>query len=359
MRNLYREQKMKYMITSKEKPINHPVNYVHTDLESFVLFADSFNDLDSQLVHAEDIPEITENFREVLQKERGEKQATMEQTTEDKGQQIEKTELTQFQHLEEDEDGLWTMDFDGAVGSDGAGIGVWIRSPFSAQDKVPSKVRVCSYKLAFDCSNNEAEYEALIAGLKILRKLKAKKIVVYGDSELVIKQVKGEFQAKHPRMRAYRNAVLDILKLFSDHTLTCVPRIQNGVADGLAKAASNLKIPMNYSNKFEIHVKHCPTVPENQRCWKVFQDDEEINEFLQNEGKFKDSSIDTENDNGIDNIQVNQMEVMQLKDNIIPKGLIPLEELFDQDDVAFKPTLRPTEKGVEEVNIGTAKNPRG
>ncbi len=79
------------------------------------------------------------------------------------------------------------MDFDGAVGSDGAGIGVWICSPFSATDKVPIKVRVCSYKLAFDCSNNEVEYEALIVGLKILRNLKAKRIAIYGDSELVIK----------------------------------------------------------------------------------------------------------------------------------------------------------------------------
>lgn len=228
------------------------------------------------------------------------------------------------------------MDFDGAVGSDGAGIGVWIRSPFSARDKVPSKVRVRSYKLAFDCSNNEAEYEALIAGLKILRKLKAKKIAVYGDSELVIKKVKGEFQAKHPRMRAYQNAVLDILKLFSEHTLTCVPRIQNGVADALAKATSNLKIPMNSSNKFEIYVKHRLTVPDNQRCWQVFQDDEEIKDFLHNEGEFKDTSIDTEYD------EINQMDVLQLKDNFIPKGLIPLEELFDQDDVACKPTLRPT-----------------
>ena len=126
MRKLYREQKMKYMITSKEKPINHPVNYVHTDLESFVLFADNFNEINSQLVQAEDIPEITENFREVLQNEREEKPAAMKQTTEAKGQQTEKTEATQFQQLEEDEDGLWTMDFDGAVGSDGVGIGVWV-----------------------------------------------------------------------------------------------------------------------------------------------------------------------------------------------------------------------------------------
>lgn len=67
--------------------------------------------------------------------------------------------------------------------------------------------------------------------------------------------------------------------MFSDYTLTCVPRIQNIIADALAKAASNLKIPMNSRNKFEIHVKHCLTVPDNQRHWQVFQDDEGINDF--------------------------------------------------------------------------------
>jgi len=57
------------MITSKEKPISHPINYVHTDLESFVLYSDSLNDIDSKLVEANDIPEIIENFREILKKE--------------------------------------------------------------------------------------------------------------------------------------------------------------------------------------------------------------------------------------------------------------------------------------------------
>jgi len=231
---------MKYMITSKEKPINHPINYVHTDLESFVLYSDSFNDIDRELVEAVDILEIPKNLREVLKKE-GQEQ---ENTVENNGQKVGKTKLTEFQHLEEDEYGLWTMDFDGAVGNDGAGIGIWVCRPFSAPNKVPSNVRVCSYKLAFDCSNNEAEYEAFIAGLKILGKLNAKRIAVYGNSKLVIKQVKGKYQEKHPQMQAYRNAVLDILKLFSDYTLTCVPRIQNGIADALAKAASNLNIPM-------------------------------------------------------------------------------------------------------------------
>ena len=70
LRKLYREKKMKYMITSKEKPLNHPINYVHTDLESFVLYSDSgFNGVNSQLVEVEDILEITKNFRAVLDQE--------------------------------------------------------------------------------------------------------------------------------------------------------------------------------------------------------------------------------------------------------------------------------------------------
>ena len=73
---------MKYMITSKEKPLNHPINYVHTDLESFVLYSDGgFNDVNSQLVEVEDIPEITENFRAVLDQERQRLESTTEQST--------------------------------------------------------------------------------------------------------------------------------------------------------------------------------------------------------------------------------------------------------------------------------------
>jgi len=136
-----------------------------------------------------------------LKKEGREQQNIIEKSAEDDGQQVGKIEPAEFRHLEEEEEGLWTMDFDGAAGNDGAGIGIWVRSPFSAPNKVPSNVWVCSYKLAFDCSNNESVYEALIAGLKILRKLNAKRIAVYGDSELLIKQVRGEYQAKHPQMR--------------------------------------------------------------------------------------------------------------------------------------------------------------
>ena len=57
-------------------------------------------------------------------------------------------------------------------------------------------------------------------------------------------------------------------------------------------------------------------------------------------------------------IEETQVDILQLKDKNILKGLVPLEDLFDQDDVARKPTLVPTEKGVGDVNIGTANKPK-
>ena len=135
-------------------------------------------------------------------------------------------------------------------------------------------MRACSYKLAFECSNNEAEYEAMIIGLKILRKLNAKRISIYGDSKLVIKQVRGEYQEKHARMQAYRNVVLDILRLFLEYTLTCVPHMQNSIVDALAKAASNLKIPMSSainSKSISSIIQPFQTISGIGRCFKMMR----------------------------------------------------------------------------------------
>jgi ribonuclease HI len=106
------------------------------------------------------------------------------------------------------ENEMWNMSFDGAVSGEGVGASVWINPP-----KVGTKL--CSYKLTFDCTNNMVEYEALILGLRGLKELGAKSIVVHGYSELIINQVKGIYQSKHPKLRAYKNLVLDLLEEFS------------------------------------------------------------------------------------------------------------------------------------------------
>ena len=81
-----------------------------------------------------------------------------------------------------------------------------------------------SFKLAFQCTNNEAKYEALLLGCNMLRDKEVKRIYVQGDSKLVINQVKGTYQAKHPRMRAYRNVVLDFLENFPEFFFSLIPR---------------------------------------------------------------------------------------------------------------------------------------
>ena len=56
----------------------------------------------------------------------------------------------------DEENGLWTMEFDGALGKEGAGIGVWIHSPLHNSCKIPHNVRMSYYNLAFDFAKNEA-----------------------------------------------------------------------------------------------------------------------------------------------------------------------------------------------------------
>ena len=71
-----------------------------------------------------------------------------------------------------------------------------------------------SYQLEFESTYNVAEYEALILGLEAARRMKMTELSVFGDSELIVQQIRGIYQTKHPRMRAYRNKVWDIVFLF-------------------------------------------------------------------------------------------------------------------------------------------------
>ena len=123
-----------------------------------------------------------------------------------------------------------------------------------------------AFNLNFKCTNNITEYEALILGLNLLKKLGARRIAVHGDSELVIKHVNGEYTAKHPRLRAYKNDVMDLLKNFVEYELVFVPRSQNIIKNGLACIASSYhKTPSD--KKIIIQTKYRPAVPDNEKYW--------------------------------------------------------------------------------------------
>ena len=85
-----------------------------------------------------------------------------------------------------------------------------------------------------DSTNNEAEYGALIAGLKYLIKLNLLNPTIYSDSELIVKQVNGEYRVKNDRMITLYNEVINLLSSFSSWSLIHVLRDKNKVADKLA-----------------------------------------------------------------------------------------------------------------------------
>jgi hypothetical protein len=144
----------KYMVSRKTQPNNHPIYSIDTEVGSSIFYNDlSFEEGNPTTIIA--IKAETDHQEE---------------------------EITNKQNSAEDE--MWNMSFDGAASMEGAGVGVWINPPNIG-------TKLYSYKLVFYCTNNMAEYEALILGLKTLKELGARRIVVHGDSELVIDQVKG------------------------------------------------------------------------------------------------------------------------------------------------------------------------
>ena len=60
-----------------------------------------------------------------------------------------------------------------------------------------------SLKFGFPVSNNQAEYEALLAGLKLAMEVGAKKLIIFSDSQVVTSQIAGSYQAKDPTMKKY------------------------------------------------------------------------------------------------------------------------------------------------------------
>ncbi|MGV7988978.1 reverse transcriptase-like protein, partial [Mycobacterium kansasii] len=87
----------------------------------------------------------------------------------------------------------WQMFFDGAARATGAGAGVIFITP-------QGDLLSYSFTLGAACTNNEAEYNALIIGMEIASELKIKDLHIYGDSKLVINQVATEFETRKPEL---------------------------------------------------------------------------------------------------------------------------------------------------------------
>lgn len=86
-------------------------------------------------------------------------------------------------------------------------------------------------------TNNVAEYHGLLLGLERARALGADEVEVVNDSELIAKQVNGEYKVKHPDMKALHAEALSALAGFASWSIRSVPRAQNAGADALVNQA--------------------------------------------------------------------------------------------------------------------------
>jgi ribonuclease HI len=133
----------------------------------------------------------------------------------------------------------WTLYFDGSVMKKGAGAGLLFVSPLREHLRY-------AVRLHFPASNNMAEYEALLCGLKIAIEIVVKRLDVRGDSHLVIDQVMKNASCHDDKMEAYCKAVRALEDKFYGIELNHVPRRYNEEADELAKIASGwITVPPN------------------------------------------------------------------------------------------------------------------
>ena len=88
-----------------------------------------------------------------------------------------------------------------------------------------------------EATNNQAEYLALVEGLRAARDYGFDEVHVRGDAELIVKQVRGEWDVNDPTLREHRVTARELLAAFDDWQLTHVPRELNERADKLANEA--------------------------------------------------------------------------------------------------------------------------
>ncbi|XP_019190539.1 PREDICTED: uncharacterized protein LOC109184998 [Ipomoea nil] len=130
----------------------------------------------------------------------------------------------------------WKMYFDGASHREGAGTGVVFVTP-------ECEVLPYSFTLTEQCSNNVAEYQALILGLEIAADMKQLRINIYEDSKLIINQVLSLYEVKKAELVPYNNYAKILMQWLGDVTIEHVPMKENKQADALAALASTITHP--------------------------------------------------------------------------------------------------------------------
>ncbi|XP_019241549.1 PREDICTED: uncharacterized protein LOC109221524, partial [Nicotiana attenuata] len=153
---------------------------------------------------------------------------------------------------------VWKMYFDVAVNIKGVGIGEILISPNGHHYPATARLR-------FFCTNNTAEYEACIMGLKMAIDLDVHELLVMGYSNLLIRQAQGKWETRDIKLTPYRKCVQDLSKRFKSIEFRYIPWFHNELTDASATLASMLSYPGNtHIDPLEMQVRnqhgYCNTI---------------------------------------------------------------------------------------------------
>ncbi|CAL8133986.1 unnamed protein product [Prunus armeniaca] len=129
----------------------------------------------------------------------------------------------------------WKLYFDGSKIDLASGAVIVLEDPLG--------IKHCySFQLDFQCTNNRAEYEALIIGLEMLVELRVQSVEILGDSMLVLKQIAGEYKCLSPSLAVYLVPARNLLAEFRDATWEHVPREENLATNEMAQIATGVQM---------------------------------------------------------------------------------------------------------------------
>ncbi|XP_021853697.2 uncharacterized protein [Spinacia oleracea] len=143
------------------------------------------------------------------------------------------------------EPGTWEVFVDGSSAQTGSGAGIVMKSP-------EGDLFEYAIKFEFPASNNEAEYEAAIAGIQLSQSADAKRVTLIIDSQSVVNQFSGEYETKEARMRKYLEKLKQAAAQLEKFEIKLVPRADNSMADTLAKLASSKAVDLKRSVMIEV-----------------------------------------------------------------------------------------------------------
>ncbi|XP_073105175.1 uncharacterized protein [Elaeis guineensis] len=140
---------------------------------------------------------------------------------------------------------LWTLHIDGSSNATGLGAGLILTSP---------KGDVAGYALRFEflTINNEVEYEALLACLKVAREAGVQHLKIFNDSQLAVGEIKGGYEAQEENMKKYLQKIKDLILTFLSFDIQQVLKADNTRVDTLSKLAALLPTDLQKGTYFEV-----------------------------------------------------------------------------------------------------------